>query len=92
MMIRDAFALDPGSRARDGVSGMLPREHGLALAGRREAVRRRRQQLLGAGRNSGDHTRPARGGQHTVSEWVEIDDLVRVAKLYAATAVVFCHS
>ena len=31
------------------------------------------------------------GGQHTVSEWVEIDDLVRVAWLYAATALDFCN-
>ena len=35
---------------------------------------------------------PKAGGQHTVSEWVEIDDLVRVAKLYASTAVLFCVS
>jgi acetylornithine deacetylase len=33
---------------------------------------------------------PRAGGQHTVEEWVEIDDLVRVALLYAATAVEFC--
>jgi acetylornithine deacetylase len=33
---------------------------------------------------------PRAGGQHTVSEWVEIDDLVRVAWLYAATAVEYC--
>ena len=33
---------------------------------------------------------PRAGGQHTVDEWVEIDDLVRVALLYAATAVDFC--
>lgn len=31
------------------------------------------------------------GGQHTVNEWVEIDDLVRVAILYALTAVRFCN-
>lgn len=30
------------------------------------------------------------GGQHTVNEWVEIDDLVRVAALYALVAVRFC--
>ena len=29
---------------------------------------------------------PRAGGQHTVSEWVEIDDLLRIALLYAATA------
>jgi acetylornithine deacetylase/succinyl-diaminopimelate desuccinylase-like protein len=33
---------------------------------------------------------PRAGGQHTVSEWVEIDDLVRIAWLYAATAQQFC--
>lgn len=33
---------------------------------------------------------PRAGGQHTVSEWVEIDDLVRVATLYAATALAYC--
>ena len=30
---------------------------------------------------------PRAGGQHTVDEWVDIDDLVRVAVLYALTAV-----
>jgi acetylornithine deacetylase/succinyl-diaminopimelate desuccinylase-like protein len=30
------------------------------------------------------------GGQHTVNEWVEIDDLVRVAWVYALTAVLYC--
>ena len=34
---------------------------------------------------------PRAGGQHTVNEWVEIDDLVRVALLYAATAVAYCR-
>jgi acetylornithine deacetylase/succinyl-diaminopimelate desuccinylase-like protein len=33
---------------------------------------------------------PRAGGQHTVTEWVEIDDLVRVALLYAATAISYC--
>jgi succinyl-diaminopimelate desuccinylase len=30
------------------------------------------------------------GGQHTVEEWVEIDDLVRVAVVYALTAASYC--
>jgi acetylornithine deacetylase/succinyl-diaminopimelate desuccinylase-like protein len=33
---------------------------------------------------------PRAGGQHTVNEWVEIDDLVRVAQLYALTAFLYC--
>jgi succinyl-diaminopimelate desuccinylase len=32
---------------------------------------------------------PRAGGQHTVSEWVSIDDLARVAVLYALTAVAY---
>ncbi len=34
---------------------------------------------------------PRAGGQHTVSEWVDIDDLVRVATLYAMTAVTYLN-
>ncbi len=33
---------------------------------------------------------PRAGGQHTVNEWVDIDDLVRVAHLYALTACLYC--
>ncbi len=33
---------------------------------------------------------PNAGGAHTLNEWVSIDDLVRVAKLYALTALKFC--
>jgi succinyl-diaminopimelate desuccinylase len=33
---------------------------------------------------------PRAGGQHTVNEWVDIDDLVRVAHLFALTAVLYC--
>jgi acetylornithine deacetylase/succinyl-diaminopimelate desuccinylase-like protein len=33
---------------------------------------------------------PRAGGQHTVNEWVEIDDLVRIAELYARIAVAYC--
>ena len=33
---------------------------------------------------------PQAGGQHTVNEWVSIDDLIRVAHLYALTAVDYC--
>jgi acetylornithine deacetylase/succinyl-diaminopimelate desuccinylase-like protein len=33
---------------------------------------------------------PRAGGQHTVGEWASIDDLLRVARLYALTAARFC--
>lgn len=35
---------------------------------------------------------PKSGGAHTVEEWVSIDDLCRVALLYAVTAVAFCQT
>jgi acetylornithine deacetylase/succinyl-diaminopimelate desuccinylase-like protein len=35
---------------------------------------------------------PSAGGAHTLNEWVSIDDLVRVAKVYAMTAQVYCTS
>jgi acetylornithine deacetylase/succinyl-diaminopimelate desuccinylase-like protein len=34
---------------------------------------------------------PRAGGQHTIHEWVDIDDLVRVAHLYALTSVLYCQ-
>jgi len=34
---------------------------------------------------------PTGGGAHTLKEWVSIDDLVRVAHLYALAAVNFCN-
>ncbi|MCS6977798.1 MAG: M20/M25/M40 family metallo-hydrolase [Gemmatales bacterium] len=33
---------------------------------------------------------PRAGGQHTVDEWVSLDDLERVALVYALTAALFC--
>jgi len=35
---------------------------------------------------------PRAGGQHTVKEWMSIDDMLRVAQLYALTAVTYCAS
>jgi acetylornithine deacetylase/succinyl-diaminopimelate desuccinylase-like protein len=35
---------------------------------------------------------PNAGGAHTLEEWVSIDDLVRVARLYALTALEFCEA
>ncbi|MBY0232163.1 MAG: peptidase dimerization domain-containing protein [Gemmataceae bacterium] len=34
---------------------------------------------------------PRSGGQHTTSEWADLDDMARVAVLYAATAAAYCE-
>jgi acetylornithine deacetylase/succinyl-diaminopimelate desuccinylase-like protein len=33
---------------------------------------------------------PRAGGQHTVNEWIDIDDMVRVAVVYALAALAYC--
>ena len=33
---------------------------------------------------------PKAGGQHTTNEWISINDMVRVARLYALTALNYC--
>ena len=94
ILIRDAFALDPCRPAGRRVS---------RIAIRRPPGARRLptgpkpfvddgNSFSALGRRAGDHARTRAGGQHTVSEWVEIDDLVRVAWLYAAIATEYCHA
>ncbi len=91
MMIRDAFALDASSSLvkafqecyRAGSTSPLPEapNHSSTMA-----------TVFGPSREFRRSRTARAGGQHTVSEWVDIDDLVRVARLYASTAIAFCHS
>jgi acetylornithine deacetylase/succinyl-diaminopimelate desuccinylase-like protein len=88
--IRDAFALDASSRlarafqrSYEGISGApLP-------MGPKPFVDDGNSFSASGGVPAITHG-PRAGGQHTVSEWVEIDELVRVAWLYAATALDYC--
>jgi succinyl-diaminopimelate desuccinylase len=92
MMIRDAFALDQGAAIVTAFQECYRSTTGSPLPeGAKPFVDDGNSFWSLAGIPAITHG-PRAGGQHTVSEWVEIDDLVRVAELYAATAVVFCHS
>jgi acetylornithine deacetylase/succinyl-diaminopimelate desuccinylase-like protein len=90
MLIRDSFSLDPADpfvaafqRCHRAISGApLP-------SGPKPFVDDGNSFSALGGVPAITHG-PRASGQHTVSEWVEIDDLVRVAWLYAATAVEFC--
>jgi succinyl-diaminopimelate desuccinylase len=90
MMIRDSFALDPAhpfvaafQRCHRAISGsVLP-------TGPKPFVDDGNSFFALGGVPAITHG-PRAGGQHTVSEWVDIEDLVRIAWLYAATAVEFC--
>ena len=92
LFIRDALPSRPGRPVRLDVSGELRTGLEPPTSAGRKAVRRRRQQLLGAGRRAGDHPRPERRRTAHVSEWAEIADMERVALLYAVTAVSYCGS
>ncbi len=90
MLIRGAFALDPGDplvvtfqSCHLAISGApLPR-------GPKPFVDDGNSFSANGGIPAITHG-PRAGGQHTVNEWVDIDDLVRVALLYAATATAYC--
>ncbi|MFI5457920.1 MAG: M20 family metallopeptidase [Isosphaerales bacterium] len=91
MFIRDAFALD----LADPLVAAFQRSHqatsGAPLpTGPKPFVDDGNSFAALAGVAAITHG-PRAGGQHTVSEWVEIDDLVRVAWLYAATALEYCN-
>jgi acetylornithine deacetylase/succinyl-diaminopimelate desuccinylase-like protein len=87
MLIRDAFALDPADPLVIAFQGCYETISGAPLpAGPKPFVDDGNSFSALAGIPAITHG-PRAGGQHTVEEWVEIDDLVRVAMLYAATAI-----
>ncbi len=87
MLIRDAFALDPADPLVVVFQGCYEAISGAPLpTGPKPFVNDGNSFSALGGVPAITHG-PRAGGQHTVSEWVEIDDLVRVALLYAATAV-----
>jgi acetylornithine deacetylase/succinyl-diaminopimelate desuccinylase-like protein len=92
MMIRDAFALDCATPFAAAFQECYRLQRGGALPeGAKPFVDDGNSFWAIAGVPAITHG-PQAGGQHTVAEWVDIDDLVRIAELYATTALVFCHS
>jgi acetylornithine deacetylase/succinyl-diaminopimelate desuccinylase-like protein len=91
--IRDSFALDPADtlvaafqRCYQATSGGQP-----LPTGPKPFVDDGNSFYANAGVPSITHG-PRAGGQHTVLEWVDIDDLVRIAWLYAAIATEYCQT
>ncbi len=90
--IRDAFRLDPN----DAFVGAFQEAH-QAISGQELPLGPKPfvddgNSFWALGRVPAITHGPRAGGQHTVQEWVAIDDLVRVAQLYALTAVAYCSS
>jgi acetylornithine deacetylase/succinyl-diaminopimelate desuccinylase-like protein len=90
MFIRDAFALDVNDPLVKTFQGCYQAISGAPLAcGPKPFVDDGNSFSANGGIPAITHG-PRAGGQHTVSEWVDIDDLVRIAVLYAAIASTYC--
>jgi acetylornithine deacetylase/succinyl-diaminopimelate desuccinylase-like protein len=91
MFIRDAFALDLGDPLVAAFQRLSQLTSGAPLPeGPKPFVDDGNSFHALAGIAAITHG-PRAGGQHTIKEWVEIDDLVRVAWLYAAIALQYCN-
>jgi acetylornithine deacetylase/succinyl-diaminopimelate desuccinylase-like protein len=89
-LVRDAFALDAGSPFVVDFQAAFAAISGRPLpTGPKPFVDDGNSVWANTGAPAVTHG-PRAGGQHTVEEWASIDDLVRVAHLYALTAALFC--
>jgi acetylornithine deacetylase/succinyl-diaminopimelate desuccinylase-like protein len=89
--VRDAFQLDPDDR----IVACFQEAHAAARDGKAIAFGAKPfcddcNTFWELAKIPGITHGPAAGGAHTLDEWVSIDDLVRVAHLYALTAVSYC--
>jgi acetylornithine deacetylase/succinyl-diaminopimelate desuccinylase-like protein len=90
-LVRDAFRLDESSRLVSAFQAAFVGISGEALKpGPKPFVDDGNSFWSLAGIAAITHG-PKAGGQHTVNEWADIDDLVRVAQLYAVTSTLFCQ-
>ncbi len=91
-LMRDAFLLDAG----DPLAEVFQRAHE-ATGGRRLPVGAKPfcddgNSFWSLAKVPAVTHGPRGGGAHTLNEWVSIDDLMRVAQVYALTAVLYCGS
>jgi acetylornithine deacetylase len=89
-LMRDAFQLDPSNPFVDVFQSAYSTLSGKRLPiGGKPFVDDGNSFWSRAGIPAITHG-PNAGGAHTTSEWVNIDDLVRVARLYALIATTYC--
>lgn len=88
--IRDAFRLDPADRLVTVFQSVYRSLEGNPLPLGPKPFVDDGNSFFGLGPIPCITHGPRAGGQHTVNEWVDIDDLARVARLYALTAIAYC--
>ncbi|MFM7149870.1 MAG: M20 family metallopeptidase [Gemmataceae bacterium] len=89
-VIRDAFRLSPEDRLVNAFQKAHTWRAGAALPLGPKLFVDDGNSFHGLGPIAAITHGPRAGGQHTIHEWVDIDDLTRVAGVYAATALFFC--
>jgi acetylornithine deacetylase/succinyl-diaminopimelate desuccinylase-like protein len=88
--IRDAFRLDPADPVVTAFQSAYGALSGAPLPLAAKPFVDDGNSFYGLGPIPAITHGPRAGGQHTVDEWVEVEDMVRVATLYALTAVLYC--
>lgn len=88
--IRDAFRLDPNDSLVSAFQEANTLLAGQPLPAGPKAFVDDGNTFWGKGQVPAITHGPRAGGAHTVNEWVSIDDLVRVAQVYALTALAYC--
>jgi acetylornithine deacetylase/succinyl-diaminopimelate desuccinylase-like protein len=88
--IRDAFRLDPTDRVVAAFQSSYRSLRGAPLPLGVKPFCDDGNSFYGLGPIPAITHGPRAGGQHTLNEWVDIDDMVRLATLYALTAVTYC--
>lgn len=89
-LMRDAFQLDPADPFVTAFQGAYTATAGQPLGvGAKPFCDDGNSFWALAGKPAITHG-PRAGGAHTLKEWVDIDDLLRVARVYALTAAAYC--
>lgn len=89
-VIRDAFRLDPAAPLVAAFQSSYRAVSGDALPLGVKPFVDDGNSFFGLGSIPAITHGPRAGGQHTVQEWVDLEDMARVAAVYALTAVAFC--
>ena len=88
--IRDAFRLDPADRVVTAFQNSCRAVTGHDLPLGPKPFVDDGNSFFGLGSIPAITHGPRAGGQHTVSEWVDVADMQRVALVYALTAAAYC--
>ncbi len=89
-LMRDAFLLDPDDAFVGAFQGAMRAVAGAALPVGAKPFCDDGNSFWSLANVPAITHGPRAGGAHTLEEWVDIDDLVRVANVYALTAMHYC--